>query len=116
MADQAPNLRSQELDELLPIGRVLKVDPVVVVRDGHQDHVLDVLLLILQLVVPDKYPLDGVADVELDHKDDTMNLCIHILDPGPGHQADVAELNILAVLVSPHQAISPWTENQGSRL
>ena len=54
--------------------------------------------MILQLVVLDKYPLDGVADVELHHEDDTMNLCIHILDPGPGHKADVAELNILAVL------------------
>lgn len=83
-------------------GRVLKVDPVVIVRVGHQDHVLDVLLLILQLVVLDKYPLVGVADVELDHKDDTMNLCIHILDPGPGHQADVAELNILAVPTRPY--------------
>ena len=116
MADQAPNLRSQELDELLPIGRVLEVDPVVVVRDGHQNLVLDVLLLVLQLVVPDKYPLDVVADVELDDEDDTMNFCIDILDPGPGHQADVAQLHVLAVLVSPHQAMSPWTENQGSCL
>ena len=107
MADQAPNLRSQELDKLLSVGRVLKVDPVVVVRDGHQDHILYDLLLVLELVVSDKDPLDGGADVELDDEDDPVDLRFNILYPGPGHQADVSQLHVLAVLVSSHQAISP---------